>query len=162
MSLFLLAKTQNYTILSKKSFWMTILNRAMSYCDTLRPAMTNCNTIWPKTFSVWALQTTMTQNLVNGFTMTQNKLAWLFIFRNLVPKLPILAKLCPETWKCFALNETQYLGIFKGADSTFDDYFLKYRPENTFFEEIWSSKFRVLWFKWNSVYRGLEGCWFWI
>ena len=134
MSLFLLAKTQNYTILSKKSFWMTILNRAMSYCDTLRPAMTNCNTIWPKTFSVWALQTTMTQNLVNRFTMTQNKLVWLFIFRYLVPKPPILVKLCPETSKCFALNETQYLGIFKGVDSTFDDYFLKYRPENTFFE----------------------------
>ena len=161
MSLFLLAKTQNYTILSKKSFWMTILNRAMSY-RTHSGQLTNCNTIWPKTFSVWALQTTMTQNLVNGFTMTQNKLAWLFIFRNLVPKPPILAKLCPETWKCFALNETQYLGIFKGVDSTFDDYFLKYGPAKTFFEEIWSSKFRVLWFKWNSVYRGLEGCWFWI
>ena len=43
------------------------------------------------------LRETMAQNLVNHFILTQNNIIWLFIFLNLVPKIPF-----------FVLNETRY------------------------------------------------------
>ena len=43
------------------------------------------------------LQETMAQNLVNHFILTQNNIVWLFIFLNLVSKIPF-----------FVLNETRY------------------------------------------------------
>ena len=43
------------------------------------------------------LRETMAQNLVNHFILTQNNIVWLFIFLNLVSKIPF-----------FVLNETRY------------------------------------------------------
>ena len=39
----------------------------------------------------------MTENLVNCFTMTQNKEQGLFIFLNFIPKILFLDKFGPET-----------------------------------------------------------------
>ena len=38
----------------------------------------------------------MTQNLVNCFTMTQNKVLGLFIFLDFIPKIPFWANLVPK------------------------------------------------------------------
>ena len=38
------------------------------------------------------------------------------------------------------------------------DLFSKFRPPNTF----WSQNLQVLCLKWNSIQKGIQGCWFWI
>ena len=55
---------------------------------------------------------------------------------NSVPKIPFLGKHTPETLKCFVLNETRYVIVFKGAHSEFDNCFLKFRSQNTYFGKI--------------------------
>ena len=54
------------------------------------------------------------------------------VFLNTVRKIPFLGKFGTETRKCFVLNETQPKEAFKGADSEFDNCFLKFHPQNTY------------------------------
>ena len=61
----------------------------------------------------------------SGFPNAMNlNLAIVFLIS--IPKIPFPAKFASETLKCFALNESRYVGIFKGADSQFDNCFLKF------------------------------------
>ena len=61
-------------------------------------------------------------------------------FLNSVPKIPFLGKFGPKTSKGFVLNETQFLDVFKGGDSEFDNCFLTFSPKNTFFLAKFGSK----------------------
>ena len=58
------------------------------------------------------------------------------VFLNSIPKTPIWDKFGPETQSCFVLNDTPYLVVFKGTDSEFDNYFLKFHPKNTFLGKL--------------------------
>ena len=49
------------------------------------------------------------------------------------PQDTYFGKLGPKTLKCFVLNETRYVRVFKSNDSEFDNYFLKSRPTNICF-----------------------------
>ena len=66
--------------------------------EPLWPTMTHYDPQWPKIFTLW---TTLIQNLVNCFTMTQNKVLGIFISLNFIPKILFLGKFGPKTWKCF-------------------------------------------------------------
>ena len=58
------------------------------------------------------------------------------VFLNSVPKIPSLGELAPETLKCFVLNETRYVIVFKGAHSELDNCFLKFCSQNTYIEFV--------------------------
>ena len=66
------------------------------------------------------------------------------VFLSSVPKMPVLGKFGSQTSKCFVLNETWCKGVFKVADFEFKNSFLKFRPYNTFFGQIWLQNFKVL------------------
>ena len=53
---------------------------------------------WPKIFTLWAI---MTQNFVNCFTVTQNKVLGLFIFLNFVPKILFGTNFVPKLENVF-------------------------------------------------------------
>ena len=72
-----------------------------------------------------------------------------------VPKILILGKICPETSKCFVSNKTQCTRRFKGTDSEFDNFFLKFCLQNLFLGRILSQNAKVLCFKSNSAPRGV-------
>ena len=76
-------------------------------------------------------------------------------FSDFVPKILILGKIFPETSKCFISNKTQYTRIFKGTDSKFGNFFLKFCLQNLFWGKILSQNAKVLCFKSNSVPRGI-------
>ena len=71
--------------------------------DPLCTTMIIFEQLWSKEFS---LRATMTQNVLNRFILTQNKVLWLFIFLYSVPIKSFLDKIGFETSKCFVLNET--------------------------------------------------------
>ena len=48
------------------------------------------------------------------------------VFVNSVPKMIFRSKFGPELSKCFALNETWYKVVFKGADFEFNKWFCKF------------------------------------
>ena len=60
---------------------------------------------------------------------------------NSVPKTPFFySKFAIETSKYFVSNETQKIGVFKGAGSEFDNCFLKFIPPKYLFLEKFSPK----------------------
>ena len=73
-----------------------MLNRAFSHYEQLWPTMTHYDPQWPKIFTLWP---TMTQNVVDCFRMTQNKVLGNFVFLNFIPKILFWGKFSPETWK---------------------------------------------------------------
>ena len=74
------------------------------------------------------------------------------------PNLFFLSKFGPETQKCFALNETWYSEVFKGANLEFDNCFLKFDPRNTSFGQIWFRNITLLSFKLNLAHRDIQVC----
>ena len=66
------------------------------------------------------------------------------VFENSVHKILYLGNFCPETSKYFGLNETRYSADLKGADSGFDNCFLKFHSQITFSGHIWSRILQVL------------------
>ena len=62
----------------------------MSHYDLQWPTMNHYDPQWPKLFTLWR---TMAPNLVNCFTMTQNKVLGLFIYLIFVLKIPFWGNL---------------------------------------------------------------------
>ena len=52
----------------------------------------------------------------------------IIVFLHFVPKIAFLGKFGPETSKCFNENENPHKEVFRGANSEFDNFFLKFHP----------------------------------
>ena len=61
---------------------------------------------------VWA---TMTLNLVNRFILTQNKVAWLFIFPCLISKTLFFGQIWSRNFKVFCFEWNSFYGCIQGC-----------------------------------------------
>ena len=78
-------------------------------------------------------------------TMTQNVLAMTY-------HDPLWATMTQNLVDYFILTQE------KGMISNFP----KFSPQKTFLGQIWARNLQVLCFKWNSVRKTIQWCWFWI
>ena len=100
--------------------------------------------IWFKIFKVLCLNWNSARKCIQRCSFW---IVFLIVFLNSVAKTPFLGKLAPETSKCFVLNETRYVSVVKGVHSEFNNYFLRFRSQNTYSGQNLSRNVKVLCFK---------------
>lgn len=71
--------------------------------------------------------------------------AFAIFLLNVIPKMSLWGKYGPRTSKCFVLNKSWCVRVFKGGDSQLGNGFLKssFENANNFFGQIWYRNFQV-------------------